>query len=73
MTVTKNFNKVEGACLYKGHACSITYHSYESEKRLYDVNIITLPDNSTVKIYDLNRKECNPTPIHRAIEKHFNL
>lgn len=73
MTVTKNFNKVEGACLYKGHACSITYHSYESDKKLYDVLIIELPDNSRVRLYDTNKKPCEPTPIHRAIEKHFNL
>jgi len=69
----KNFNKVKGTCLYKGQACSLTYHSYESETKLYDVLVVELPNNSTVKLYETNRKSCGCGLYHKAIEKHYNI
>jgi hypothetical protein len=63
------FSKFTGMGLCDGRAVEIIYHSYESEKKIYDVLLVR-----GTKLYNLNTKPAlNVSPIHREIERHYKI
>jgi hypothetical protein len=70
-----NFSKGDGTKRFSigGVSYDTPYvrYSYETNKKLYDVEI---RNSDKVKTYRVNCGfETEPTNIHKAIEKHFNI